>query len=273
MFSKLYLYFFINIIKSKKYCNINLKYIKSNNSILNSLLFNLKLNFLSSIKLNQNNKLNYLLKISSESMNRKNFVYLSSEKFNLLSYFNDLYSFYKKNFINDINLKLLNNNFFYNVSKFKYNRTSILLSFFFKNNFLNIVNFIFKSSFLNINPYFLAENTINYNCSVFNNYNYYNYNYYHYFIFINPSLKIINSNLNTELISISISDSLINNLKITYPIFVNEINEFTIYFFFCLYIQIYLIGKNLNTLYYSLIYKNYKKLILLKEYLNLNQKK
>lgn len=272
MLNKLYLYFTISIIQNNKYYKINLKILKVNKNILNNFFLNLKISLVHSIKLKHNNKLNYLLNLNYSNISNKNFIYLCYENSNLSSYFNKTFYIYKKNFINDINLKLLNNNLFYNISKFKYNKVSILLNIFFKNNFLNILNFIFKSSFLNINPYLLAQNTLTYNCSIFNTYNRNYYNNYNYFIVVNPSLKLVNSSLRNQLISVSISDSLTNNLYITYPIFVNEVNDFSIYFFLCLYMQLYFIGKNLSNLYYSLVFKNYKTLVYIKEYLNFNLK-
>jgi hypothetical protein len=58
---------------------------------------------------------------------------------------------------------------------------------------------------------------------------------------------------------------------IDYPLYIQKVDTFSIYFFFCLYINIYFFGQNLRKKYYLNLYNNYSNLNFLKEYILKNE--
>lgn len=294
MNKRLYFLIIIYLLKYKNIYNIsnfNLKFLNSENKVLINYFFKLKLkindnliflktfkseytSFYNIIKHTSLNKQNQFSKNISKNIH---FYYsfkikdLLYDKKNLQKYFDYYCKYYTLPMKPRLNYKNFNYiDFIIN----RRNKASVLFIFMLKKRFFKIANLIINSSFMNLKPLIIGDyisDKFLINPELFNKYtNFLNNNLnYDYVIILNPKLKIKNLKkiLSLNLPIIAIVDDTINSNWIDYPLEISEIDEFSIFFFFSLYLNLFCVGLQIKKKYNTILFYEFLKFNFLKEYL------
>lgn len=291
---RIYFLIILYLLKHKNLYNIinfNLKILDIENKILINYFFKLKFNisenliFFKTLK-NEYTSFYNIIKhthLNKQSQFTKNiaknthFFYslklkdLLYDKKNLQKYFD----YYCKYYVLSMKPRLNYKNFNYiDFIIDRRNKASVLFLFMLKKRFFKIANLIINSSFMNLKPLVVGDCTSDkflINPELFNKYTGYlnNNSNYDYVIILNPKLKIKNLKkiLDLNLPIMSIVDDTINSNWIDYPLEISKIDEFSIFFFFTLYINLFCVGLHIKKKYNTKLYYEFFKFNFLKEYL------
>lgn len=286
MLNKVYIYLIMYILKKNFFFYINFFFIRGILEKKIFLNFFLKLNYEIKKTLNINifNKKKYFnffikiyfLKLSNLSQRDKSINKINYFNFKLISKnlnintmdLFSIFNYYRNIFLNPVNLKSVNINYlnFY----FKKKKTSIILINIFKNNFLKLMELVINLSFLNLKLIAFSEVILVNETEIFNNYLNMILNKRSTFILIvypKMKLKYIYTLKRLRLPVIAPVDEFTNMSWVDYPIYFTRVNNFSIFFFFSLIINLFFAGQKLKNKENLKNYNSFRKLNFLKEFI------